>query len=70
MTKRYMLCVGSLKPISVIGKHTRAVINRYIAEPDTIAIVKEPNQSTAYHLYRVDLVGRSEYVGWIQEETE
>ena len=67
MTKRYTLCVGSLKPISVIGKHRRAVINRCIAEPDTIAIVKT-NESTVYWLYRVDLGGRSEYIGWIQEE--
>lgn len=70
MTKRFKLCIGSLKPISIIGKHTRAVINRCIAEPDTIAIVKEPNQSTAYHLYRVDLAGRSEHIGWIQEVEE
>lgn len=70
MTKRFTLCVGSLKPISIIGKHRRAVINRCIAEPDTIAIVKEPNSSNVYHLYRVDFVGRSERIGWIQEETE
>lgn len=69
MTKRFTLCVGFLKPISVIGKNMRAVINRNIAEPDTIAIVKA-NQSTVYHLYRVDPTGRSEYIGWIQEETE
>ena len=70
MTKRFTLCVGSLKPISVIGKHKRAVINRCIAEPDTIAISKEPNPSKVYHLYRVDFVGRSEHIGWIQEVTE
>ena len=69
MTKRFTLCVGFLKPISIIGKHKRAVINRCIAEPDTIAIVKA-NQSTVYHLYRVDLGGRSEHIGWIQEESE
>lgn len=66
MTERYTLCVGFLKPISVIGKNKRAVINRHIAEPDTIAIVKA-NQSTIYHLYRVDHIGRSEHIGWIQE---
>ena len=70
MTKRYTLCVGSLKPISVIGKHKRAVINKCIAEPDTIAIAKEPNQSTVYHIYRVDFAGRSVYIGWIREEEE
>lgn len=64
MTERYMLCVGSLKPISIIGKHKRAVINRCIAEPDTIAIVKA-NQPTVYYLYRVDHTGRSERIGWI-----
>lgn len=69
MTKRYTLCVGFLKPISVIGKNKRAVINRYIAEPDTIGIVKA-NQSTVYHLYRVDLTGRSVHIGWMQEEGE
>ena len=70
MTKRFTLCVGFVKPVSVIGKHTRAVINRHIAEPDTIAIVKEPNPSKVYHLYRIDFVGRSVHIGWIQEETE
>lgn len=69
MTKRYTLCIRFLKPVSIIGKNKRAVINRYIAEPDTIAIVKA-NQSTVNYLYRVDLAGRSEYIGWIQEEEE
>ena len=69
MTKRYTLCVGFLKPVSIIGKNKRSVINRHITEPDTVAIVKA-NQSTVYHLYRVDLTGRSEHIGWIQEEEE
>ena len=69
MTKRYTLRVGFLKPISVIGMNKRSVINRHLTEPDTIAIVKA-NQSTVYHLYRVDITGRSEYIGWIQEEEE
>jgi len=69
LTKRYTLRVGFLNPISVIGMNKRSVINRHIAEPDTIAIVKA-NQSTVYHLYRVDHNGRSEPIGWIQEEEE
>ena len=69
MTKRYTLCIGCLKPISIIGEDKRAAINIHLREPDTIAIVKA-NQSTVYHLYRVYLTGRSEHIGWIQEEEE
>jgi len=46
MTRRYIIRIGELGPMEILAKHPRAVVNRCVTEPDTVAIVREPMSDT------------------------
>lgn len=70
MTRRYIIRIGELDPMEVLAKHPRAVVNRCVAEPDTVAIVREPMSDTRMMLWRAGRTGLTECIGWIMEEEE
>jgi hypothetical protein len=71
MTRRYIIRIGELGPMEVLAKHPRAVVNRYVTEPDTVAIVRESMSDTGrMMLWRANRTGLTERIGWIMEADE
>lgn len=70
MTRRYIIRIGELSPMEVLAKHPRAVVNRFITEPDTVAIVVDPRKPDIHHLWRINWYATAVHIGTIQEVEE
>jgi len=69
--RKYTVQIGELGPFKTTAKNARAVVNRYVTEPDTVAIVRDPLSDTGrLLLWRSGRTGLTEYIGWMEEEEE
>ena len=69
--RKFIVEIGGLIPFKTTAKNPRAVVNRYVAEPDTVAIIREPASDTGrLLLWRSDRTGLTERIGWIMEVNE
>ena len=69
--RKFTVQIGELGPFKTTAKNPRAVVNRYVAEPDTVAIIREPMSDTGrLLLWRSGHTGLTDYIGWIMEDEE
>jgi len=69
--RKFIVQIGELGPFKTTANNARAVVNRCVTEPDTVAIVRESMSDTGrMMLWRAGRTGLTECIGWIMEADE
>ena len=68
--RRYQIIMCALGTVEVTAKNKRALVNRMFIDPDTIAIVPDPEDPKKSFMMRVNSSGQSDFIGSLKEVDE